>query len=47
MIGGVISQHDDASRFPWVQTGSIGATVSRVATEVRDGAIRVNSPGSP
>ena len=27
--------------FPWAQYGSIDATVSRVATEIRDGAIRV------
>jgi multidrug resistance efflux pump len=27
--------------FPWAQYGSIGATVSRVATEIRDGTVRV------
>jgi hypothetical protein len=27
--------------FPWAQYGSIDATVSRVATEIRDGAVRV------
>ena len=27
--------------FPWAQYGSISATVSRVATEIRDGAVRV------
>ena len=27
--------------FPWAQFGSIDATVSRVATEIRDGAVRV------
>jgi membrane fusion protein (multidrug efflux system) len=27
--------------FPWAQYGSIGATVARVATEIRDGAVRV------
>ena len=33
--------------FPWAQYGSIGATVSRVATEVRDGAIRVEFTPAP
>jgi membrane fusion protein (multidrug efflux system) len=27
--------------FPWAQYGSVDATVSRVATEIRDGAVRV------
>jgi membrane fusion protein, adhesin transport system len=27
--------------FPWAQYGSIEATVGRVATEIRDGAVRV------
>jgi membrane fusion protein (multidrug efflux system) len=27
--------------FPWAQYGSIGATVARVATEIRDGTVRV------
>ena len=27
--------------FPWAQYGSIGATVSRVATEIRDGTVRI------
>jgi membrane fusion protein (multidrug efflux system) len=37
--------------FPWAQYGSIDATVSRVATEIRDGAVRVEltpaSVGNP
>jgi membrane fusion protein (multidrug efflux system) len=27
--------------FPWAQYGSIDATVSRVATEIRDGVVRI------
>jgi multidrug resistance efflux pump len=37
--------------FPWAQYGSINATVSRVATEIREGAVRVEftpaSAGNP
>jgi membrane fusion protein (multidrug efflux system) len=33
--------------FPWAQYGSIDATVSRVATEVRDGAVRIEFIPAP
>jgi adhesin transport system membrane fusion protein len=33
--------------FPWAQYGSIDATVSRVATEIRDGAVRVEFTPAP
>ena len=37
--------------FPWAQYGSINATVSRVGTEIRDGAVQVEfipaSTGNP
>ncbi|HJS85231.1 MAG TPA: HlyD family efflux transporter periplasmic adaptor subunit [Acetobacteraceae bacterium] len=33
--------------FPWAQYGSINATVSRVATEIRDGAVRVEFTPAP
>jgi membrane fusion protein (multidrug efflux system) len=33
--------------FPWAQYGSIVATVSRVATEIRDGAVRVEFTPAP
>jgi membrane fusion protein (multidrug efflux system) len=37
--------------FPWAQYGSISATVSRVGTEIRDGAVQVQfaptSTGNP
>jgi membrane fusion protein (multidrug efflux system) len=33
--------------FPWAQYGSIAATVSRVATEIRDGAVRVEFTPAP
>jgi membrane fusion protein, adhesin transport system len=33
--------------FPWAQYGSIDATVSRVATEIRDGAVEVEFTPAP
>jgi membrane fusion protein, adhesin transport system len=33
--------------FPWAQYGSIDATVSRVATEIRDGTVRVEFTPAP
>jgi membrane fusion protein, adhesin transport system len=33
--------------FPWAQYGSIDATVSRVATEIRDGAVRIEFIPTP
>ena len=31
--------------FPWAQFGTIAATVTEAATEIRDGNIRVEFPG--
>jgi membrane fusion protein, adhesin transport system len=33
--------------FPWAQYGSISATVSRVATEIREGAVRIEFTPAP